>query len=68
MSRRKLIVAVERPGRAALHVSCRDLDDCLEVVKIETKKGRNVTGTRIVILEELAQWRVHGWGTQRELG
>lgn len=66
MPRRKLIVAIERPGKAATHVACRDLEDCLEVVEIEAKKGKNVTGTKIVILEELASWHVHGWGTQRE--
>jgi hypothetical protein len=44
------------------------VDDCLKVVAAESKRGRNVTGTRISIIdgEVVASWKIHGSGVRRE--
>ena len=68
MPRPRLTVAVEPPNSRPSYVVCRDVDDCLKVVAGESKRGRNVTGTRISIIEGkvLASWRIHGSGVRRE--
>lgn len=63
-------VLVDRPGRDALLVRCRDIDECLRVVEGELKYAP--VGSVVSIMRErgkrlwpVASWKVHPSGARR---